>query len=334
MRVAINGFGRIGRLILRAFIESGKKYDFQIVAINDLLKIETALHLLKYDSVHGKVDADIQQKSDSSFLLNGMQIEYLSYRSPSELPWKNIGIDLVLECTGLFTRNEDCEQHINAGAKRVLISAPSHDSYKTVVYGVNCDSIDKSKDFIISNASCTTNCLAPIVKAIHEEIGICSGFVTTIHSYTGDQHTVDMGHKDIRRTRAAACNIIPTSTGATKAIEQIFPDLKGKLSGLSMRVPTPNVSTIDLSFTTEKNTSVDDINNAIIKYADGSLKNILGYTNESLVSSDFNHNPQSAIVDLQLTKVVNGNFAHVVAWYDNEWGFSNRMLDVSQKLLF
>lgn len=331
MNVAINGFGRIGRLILRAFFET-KKYDFNIVAINDLLEIDTAIHLLKHDSIHGKFDADVQKISESEFSVNGKKITYVSKRSPTDLPWKDLGIDLVLECTGLFNKREACKAHITSGAKKVLISCPSEDADKTIVFGVNSDSIDKTNDIIVSNASCTTNCLAPLVKAIHEEIGILSGFATTIHSYTGDQRLVDTGHKDVRRARSAATNMVPTSTGATKAIEQIFPELKGKLSGLSIRVPTPNVSMVDFTFNAAKTVSEIDVCNAIIKHADNNLKNILGYTNDKLVSCDFNHDARSSIVDLQLTKVVDGNVVHVVAWYDNEWGFSNRMLDVSAKL--
>ncbi len=331
MNIAINGFGRIGRLVLRAFFETNK-YDFNIVAINDLLNIDTAIHLLKHDSVHGKFHADVQKISESELAINGTKITYISKKSPAELPWESLDINLVLECTGLFNTKEKCKEHLTSGAKKVLISCPSEDADKTIVFGVNCDSIDKANDIIVSNASCTTNCLAPVVKTIHEEIGILNGFATTIHSYTGDQRLVDMGHKDVRRARAAATNMIPTSTGATKAIEQIFPELKGKLSGLSIRVPTPNVSMIDFTCNVSKEITEIDINNAIKKYADGDLKNILGYTNEKLVSCDFNHDPRSAIVDLSLTKIVDGNVAHIVVWYDNEWGFSNRMLDVSAKL--
>lgn len=331
MNVAINGFGRIGRLVLRAFFETNK-YDFNIVAINDLINIDTAIHLLKYDSVHRKFHADVQKISESVLAINGTKITYISKKSPAELPWKALDVDLVLECTGLFNTREKCKEHLTSGAKKVLISCPSEDTDKTIVFGVNCDSIDKTNDIIISNASCTTNCLAPVVKAIHEEIGILNGFATTIHSYTGDQRLVDMGHKDVRRARAAATNMVPTSTGATKAIEQIFPELKGKLSGLSIRVPSPNVSMIDFTCNVSKKITEIDINNAIKKYADGNLKNILGYTEEKLVSCDFNHDPHSAVVDFALTKIVDGNVAHIVAWYDNEWGFSNRMLDVSAKL--
>ncbi|GHT97992.1 glyceraldehyde-3-phosphate dehydrogenase [Alphaproteobacteria bacterium] len=332
MKVAINGFGRIGRLVLRAFFEFNK-YDFEIVAVNDLLNIDSALHLLKYDSIHGPFIHDVQKISDTLFSINGKRMTYVSEKSPENLPWNELDIDLVLECTGIFKTKQQCQAHLKSGATRVLISCPSNDVDRTVVYGVNEDSIDKANDFVISNASCTTNCLAPLVKAIREEIGILSGFATTVHSYTGDQRLIDAEHVDIRRARAAAMNMIPTSTGATKAIEQIFPELRGKLSGLSIRVPTANVSMIDFTFYTAKRTTAADLNAVVMWYANGSLKGVLGYTNESLVSSDFNHNPLSSIVDTQLTKVVASNLAHMVAWYDNEWGFSNRMLDVSRCFL-
>ncbi|GHU12429.1 glyceraldehyde-3-phosphate dehydrogenase [Alphaproteobacteria bacterium] len=332
MKVAINGFGRIGRLVLRAFFES-TKYDFKVVAINDLLNIDSALHLLKYDSVHGMFLHDVQKISDTLFSVNDKRITYISEKSPGNLPWNELDVDLVLECTGIFKTRKQCQAHIRAGAKRVLLSCPSDEVDRTVVYGVNDDSIDRINDVIISNASCTTNCLAPLVKAIHKEVGIMSGFATTVHSYTGDQRLIDAGHADIRRARAAALNMIPTSTGTTKAIEQIFPELSGKLSGLSIRVPTANVSMVDFTFYTSRKTTADDLNAAVEKYANGPLNGVLGYANESLVSSDFNHNPLSSIVDTQLTKVIASNLAHMVAWYDNEWGFSNRMLDVSLRFL-
>ncbi|GHT92673.1 glyceraldehyde-3-phosphate dehydrogenase [Alphaproteobacteria bacterium] len=332
MKVAINGFGRIGRLVLRAFFESNK-YDFEIVTINDLLDIDSALHLLKYDSVHGPFSCDVQKISNTLFSINGKRITYVSEKSPENLPWNEFGIDLLLECTGVFKTKAQCQAHLKAGAKRVLISCPSNDVDRTVVYGVNDDSIDKANDFVISNASCTTNCLAPLVRAIHGEIGIMSGFATTVHSYTGDQRLIDAGHLDMRRARAAALNMIPTSTGATKAIEQIFPELTGRLSGLSIRVPTANVSMVDFTFQTSLRTTAEDLNAAVVRYSNGPLKGVLGYTDESLVSSDFNHNPLSSIIDTQLTKVIAGNMAHMVAWYDNEWGFSNRMLDVARCFL-
>ena len=331
MKVAINGFGRIGRLVLRAFFEADpkKKYDFEIVAINDLVNIDTAIHLFKHDSVHGRFFGDIQKKSDTEILINGKSIAYLSKRTPAELPWKDLDVDLVLECTGIFKKKDDCKAHLVAGAKKVIISCPADDSDNTIVFGVNSDSLNKDTDIIISNASCTTNCLAPVVKAIHESIGIVSGFVTTVHAYTGDQRLVDMGHKDARRCRSAGLSMVPTSTGATKAIEKIFPELRGKLGGLSVRVPTPNVSMIDFTCSLKKFVTPEDVNNAIKAYSNGSLNGILGYTEESLVSCDFNHDSHSAIADLQLTKVIDGTIAHIVAWYDNEWGFANRMLDVS-----
>ena len=331
MKVAINGFGRIGRLVLRAFFEAvpKKKYDFEIVAINDLVNIDTAIHLFKQDSVHGRFSGDVQKKSDTEILINGKSIAYLSKRTPAELPWKDLDVDLVLECTGIFKKKDDCKAHLVAGAKKVIISCPADDSDNTIVFGVNSDSLNKDTDIIISNASCTTNCFAPVVKAIHESIGIVSGFVMTVHAYTGDQRLVDMGHKDARRCRSAGLSMIPTSTGATKAIEKIFPELRGKLGGLSVRVPTPNVSMIDFTCSLKKSVTPEDVNNAIKAYSDGALNGILGYTEESLVSCDFNHDSHSAIADLQLTKVIDGTIAHIVAWYDNEWGFANRMLDVS-----
>lgn len=331
MKIAINGFGRIGRLVLRAFFEAEqkKKYDFSIVAVNDLLNIDTAIHLFNHDSIHGHFFGDIHKKSDTEMLINERSITYFSKRTPAELPWKDLDIDLVLECTGIFKKKDDCKAHLAAGAKKVIISCPADDADNTIVFGVNSNSLNKNTDIIISNASCTTNCLAPIVKAIHESIGIVSGFVTTVHAYTGDQRLVDMGHKDDRRCRSAALSMIPTSTGATKAIEKIFPELRGKLGGLSVRVPVPNVSMIDFTCSLKKSVIPEDINNAIKAYSNDQLNRILGYTEESLVSCDFNHDSHSAIVDLQLTKVIDGTIAHIVAWYDNEWGFANRMLDVS-----
>jgi glyceraldehyde 3-phosphate dehydrogenase len=333
MKISINGFGRIGRLVLRAFWESSKKYNFEIIAINDLLPVDSAIYLLKYDSVHGKLDCDVQKISETEISIDGKKITYLSHQSPEMLPWKELGIDLVMECTGVFKTKDDCLAHLKAGARKVLISAPSDSADKTIVFGVNDGSINPQMDLIISNASCTTNCLAPIVKTIHEQIGIVNGFATTIHSYTGDQRLVDMNHKDMRRARAAALNMVPTSTGATKAIEKIFPELKGKLSGLSIRVPTPNVSMIDFTFVVAQNTSIKEINTAVVAYSNNQLKDILGYVNDPLVSSDFNHSPLSSIVDCSLTKVIDDRTVHLVAWYDNEWGFSNRMLDTASKML-
>jgi glyceraldehyde 3-phosphate dehydrogenase len=331
MNVAINGFGRIGRLVLRAFLESRKKYSFKIVAINDLSDIDASLHLLQYDSVHGELMSDVKKISATEFAVGDEKFHYFSEKSPEMLPWKQLKIDLVLECTGIFKTKKSCSKHLAAGASRVLISAPSEDADKTVVFGVNEGTINAA-DTVVSNASCTTNCLAPIVKAIHEKIEIINGFMMTVHSYTGDQRLVDTTHKDLRRSRAAAVNMIPTSTGATNAIEKIFPELKGKLSGLSVRVPTSNVSMLDFTFTTKRKTSAEEINKIIMEDAAGKLKNVLGYTQKPLVSSDFNHSPLSATVDLPLTKVIDGTMVHLVAWYDNEWGFSNRMLDVAEVL--
>lgn len=329
MKIAINGFGRIGRLVLRAYFEAARRYDFEIVAINDVVNIDTAVHLLKHDSVHGTFSGTIEKKSERELVINGNHIAYVSKRTPEELPWRDLGIDLVLECTGIFKSKDTAKKHLDAGAKKVIISCPADDADNTIVFGVNSNSLNKEKDVIISNASCTTNCLAPIVKVIHEVVGIVGGFVTTIHAYTGDQRLVDMGHKDVRRCRSAALSMIPTSTGATKAIEKIFPELRGKLGGLSVRVPTPNVSMIDFTCSTKRSTTPNEINEAIKTYANDELRGILGYVEEALVSCDFNHDSHSSIADLQLTKVVDGTIVHVVVWYDNEWGFANRMLDVS-----
>ncbi|MDR2781220.1 MAG: type I glyceraldehyde-3-phosphate dehydrogenase [Holosporaceae bacterium] len=332
MRVAINGFGRIGRLILRAFEESFKTYDFDIVAVNDLQNIDTSIHLLKYDSAHGRFYGQIQKISDNEFLLNDRKITHLSERNTDRLLWKELEIDLVLECTGVFKTKDLSNLHVKAGAKKVLISCPSCDADNTIVYGVNHGSLKKS-DIIVSNASCTTNCLAHVVKAIHDEVRISNGFATTVHSFTGDQRLVDTNHCDLRRARAAASSMIPTSTGAAETIEKIFPELRGKLSGLSLRVPTVNVSVVDFTFTASRAITKADISCAVEKYAATLAENVFAYTHEPLVSTDFNHTPHSAIVDLSLTKVVDNTIGHVVAWYDNEWGFSNRMLDTAQEML-
>lgn len=337
MKVAINGFGRIGRLVLRAFLEApSNKYNFDIVAINDLADIDTSLHLFQYDSIHGKFLGDIEKKSDNEIVLRGtnnnqkeISIKYSSEKCPNQLPWKDLDVDVVLECTGVFKKRDQSYLHIEAGAKKVIISCPTDDADNTIVFGVNSDTLDRKKDIVISNASCTTNCFAPVVKTLHENIGLVCGFVTTVHSYTGDQRLVDLGHKDLRRCRAAGLSMIPTSTGVTKAIEKIFPELKGKLGGLSIRVPTPNVSMIDFTCELKRAATVNEVNTAFKNYSEGPLKGILGYTEESLVSCDFCHDPHSAIIDSQLTKVIDGTIAHIVAWYDNEWGFSNRMLDVA-----
>jgi glyceraldehyde 3-phosphate dehydrogenase len=328
MKAAINGFGRIGRLTLRAYIEYLKEYDFEIAAVNDPQKIDSALHLFKYDSVHGRFNGDVQKISENEFELNGKRLAYLSERSPEKVSWRELGVDFVFECTGAFKTMESCGLHLKSGAKKVLVSCPVGDADNTIVYGVNCESL-KESDAIVSCASCTTNCLAHVVKAIHGEIGIANGFATTVHAYTGDQRLTDASHKDLRRARAAACGMIPTSTGATKAIEKIFPELKGKLSGLSVRVPTQNVSMLDFTFTASRKITEDDIRQAFLKHASAASKDVFECVDEPLVSTDFNHSSQSAIIDLPLTKVVDGTMGHVVAWYDNEWAFSKRMLDLA-----
>ena len=335
MKVAINGFGRIGRLVFRAFLDNTvQKYkDIEIVAINDLAPLDTSIYLLKYDSVHGILNEEIKISEDkSSFSIGSKNIKYFSERNPEALPWKELDIDLVFECTGVFKTKEKSLIHLNAGAKKVLISCPASDADRTVVVGVNDKTVDKVNDKILSCASCTTNCLAPAVKVLQEKFGIVHGFATTIHSYTADQRLIDTVHCDPRRARAAGLNIIPTTTGATKAIEKIFPELQGKLSAVSMRVPTPNVSLVEFMFDSAKKITVEEINNAFIEYSENQLKGILSYTCENVVSSDLKHSSFSSVADLQLTRVVDNNFGHVVLWYDNEWGFSNRMLDAALKL--
>ncbi|MDR0580732.1 MAG: type I glyceraldehyde-3-phosphate dehydrogenase [Holosporaceae bacterium] len=331
MRVAINGFGRIGRLTLKAFLESSKKYNFDIVAVNDLQNIDTAMYLLKYDSIHGRFDGRVQKVSANEFRLNDRKLAYFSEKLPNQLPWKELNIDLVMECTGVLKTKELCELHLKAGAKKVLVSHPLDNADKTIVYGVNHDVLGDDK--IVSNASCTTNCLAHIINAIRANIKILNGFATTIHSYTGDQRLVDANHKDLRRSRAAAANIIPTSTGATHTIEKIFPEFSGKLFGSSIRVPTSNVSFMDFTFTSAEKIAIVDIQQAIIKYADDISNDIFTYTSDPVVSSDFNHCPCSAIADLSLINVVDETMGRVTAWYDNEWGFSHRMLDTAHKML-
>lgn len=328
MRLAINGFGRIGRLILRAVFENYQEKNLEVVAINDLQNIDTSIHLLKYDSVHGCFGKEIKKVSANKISINEKTVNYFSEKNPKNLPWKDLDIDLVMECTGIFKTKETCSSHLEAGAKKVLLSCPGSDLDKTIIYGVNDEILDKKNDKIISNGSCTTNCLAPIIKILNTEFGIIKGFASTIHSYTGDQSIIDRVHKDLRRARAAAVNIIPTTTGAAKAIEKIFPDLKGKLSGIAYRVPTPNVSLLECNFVLQKSTSLDELKKTIIKWADSKFRpNVLGYTNENLVSSDFTHSSYSSMVDLPLLKVIDGNFVNIVSWYDNEWGFSNRMID-------
>ncbi len=325
-KIAINGFGRIGRLILRAVIES-KRTDLEVVGINDLATAEANAHLLKYDTVHGRFNADVEVKGDK-LIVNGKEILMTQERDPTNLPWKDLEVDIAFECTGLFVKRDDAAKHITAGAKKVLISAPGKDEDIMVVYGVNHDQLTAAHK-VVSNASCTTNCLAPVVAAISKKVGIEKGFMTTIHAYTGDQPTLDTMHKDLHRARAAACNMIPTSTGAAAAVGKVLPEMKGKLDGVSIRVPTPNVSVVDLTFTSSKDTTVEEINSAIKEAADEELKGILGYYDEPLVSSDFNHDPRSSIFSLDGTKVIEGNLVRVMSWYDNEWGFSNRMLDTA-----
>ncbi|MFS4437058.1 type I glyceraldehyde-3-phosphate dehydrogenase [Paracoccaceae bacterium GXU_MW_L88] len=323
VKVAINGFGRIGRNVLRAIMEQGRD-DIQVIAINDLAPVETNAHLFKYDSVHGKYKGDVKVEGDTFDVGQG-PIRVTAERDPKALPWSDV--DIALECTGLFTDREKAAQHLENGSKRVLISAPGKGADKTIVYGVNHEELTDD-DVVVSNASCTTNCLAPLASAIHDAIGIENGFMTTIHAYTGDQPTLDTAHKDLYRARAAALSMIPTSTGAAKAVGLVLPDLNGKLDGVAVRVPTPNVSMVDLKFLAKRDTSVEEINNAIKEAANGRLKGVLGYTEEPNVSIDFNHDPHSSTVHIDQTKQV-GNLFRVMSWYDNEWGFSNRMADTA-----
>ena len=327
VRVAINGFGRIGRLVLRAAFEA-QRNDIEFVAINDLGSVEANAHLLKYDSVHGRFPGPVETGKDS-IILGNRSVRVLAERDPSKLPWSDLGVDIVMECTGRFTKRDLAAQHLEAGAKRVLISAPANDSDITVVYGVNHDKI-QADHRIVSNASCTTNCLAPVVHVLHNAIGVERGYMTTIHAYTGDQPTVDTLHKDLHRARAAAVSMIPTTTGAARAIGLVIPDLKGKLDGAAIRVPTPNVSLVDFKFTAKRQTSVEEINEAVIAAASsGPLANILAVNSDPLVSVDFNHSPASSTFDLPHTQVIDGVFCRVMAWYDNEWGFSGRMSDTA-----
>ncbi len=327
VRVAINGFGRIGRLVLRAIVESGRK-DIEVVSINDLGPVETNAHLLRRDSVHGKFPHEVTVNGDTIDAGRG-PIKVTAIKDPSQLPHKELKVDIALECTGIFTSKEKAMAHIKAGAKRVLVSAPSDGADLTVVYGVNDDKLAK-EHVVVSNASCTTNCLAPVAFVLHNAVGIEHGFMTTIHSYTGDQPTLDTMHKDLYRARAAALNIIPTTTGAAKAVGLVLPELNGKLDGASMRVPTPNVSLVDFKFVSKKTTTVEEINEAVIEASKSNrLKGILEVTKEKLVSSDLNHDPASSTVALDQTKVIGGNFGRIVSWYDNEWGFSNRMADTA-----
>jgi glyceraldehyde 3-phosphate dehydrogenase len=326
VKIAISGFGRIGRNILRAIAEAGRK-DLQVVAVNDLYSAKDNAHLLRYDSVHGRFPGEVKVDGDS-IDVGGGPIKVLAERDPRKLPWKSLGIDIVMECTGIFTDKEKAVAHLEAGAKRVLVSAPSKGADLTVVYGVNHDKL-KPEHKVVSNASCTTNCLAPVAKVLNDLVGIKSGYMTTIHAYTNDQNVLDQAHKDMRRARAAAINIIPTSSGAAAAIGLVLPELKGKLDGTAIRVPVPNVSVVDLKIIPGRETSVDEINKAMEHAAAQQLKGILGVTNEPLVSTDFNHNPNSSTFDLTQTQIVDGRLVRVLSWYDNEWGFSNRMADTA-----
>jgi glyceraldehyde 3-phosphate dehydrogenase len=329
-RIAINGFGRIGRCIVRAALKRGVK-DLEFVSINDITDTKTLAHLLKYDSVHGTLDADVKA-SEKGIVVNGKEIPVTAVRSPADLPHAANKVDLVLECTGLFTEKEKAEGHLKAGAPRVLISAPAKGADITVAYGINHQQLDKAKHKIISNASCTTNCLTPVAKVLLETFGIKRGLMTTIHSYTNDQNLLDLPHKDLRRARAAALSMIPSTTGAAKAVAEVIPALKGKLNGTAVRVPTPNVSLVDLTVELEKAATAEEINAAFKKAAEGPLKGVLVYSEAPTVSIDYNGNPASSIFDATSTFVIDGNFAKVFAWYDNEWGFSNRMVDVAQYL--
>ncbi len=327
LRVAINGFGRIGRLVFRAIAENHHK-DIQIVAINDLADIESNAYLLRYDSVHGRFPSEVKTSSIGIDVGFG-EVKVLAQADPENLPWKDLNIDIVFECSGRFTEKSKAEKHIKSGAKRVLISAPGEGADLTVVYGVNHDKLSKDH-IVVSNASCTTNCLAPVAYVLQKAIGIERGYMTTIHAYTGDQRLVDTFHSDPRRSRASALSMIPTSTGAAKAVGLVLPELKGKLDGTAIRVPTPNVSLIDFKFDSKRETTSTEINEAIVKASQAELKGILGIVNEPLVSIDFNHNPMSSSFDLTQTQVIEGRFCRVLSWYDNEWGFSNRMADTAK----
>jgi glyceraldehyde 3-phosphate dehydrogenase len=329
VKVAINGFGRIGRLVLRAIAESGRK-DIEVVSINDLGPVETNAHLLRFDSVHGRFPHEVGVDGDS-LVVNGQKIKVTAIKDPTQLPHKALGVDIAMECTGIFTAREKAAMHLTAGAKRVIISAPAEGADLTVVYGVNHSKLTK-EHLVISNASCTTNCLAPVAKVLNDAIGIDHGFMTTIHSYTGDQPTLDTLHKDLYRARAAALSMIPTTTGAAKAVGLVLPELKGKLDGSAIRVPTPNVSVVDFKFVAKRATTKEEINAAIKAAANGQLKGILGYTERPNVSIDFNHDSRSSVFHMDQTKVIEGTFVRILSWYDNEWGFSNRMGDTAVAL--
>jgi glyceraldehyde 3-phosphate dehydrogenase len=330
LRVAINGYGRIGRNILRAHYEGGKKHDLAIVAINDLGDPKTNAHLTQRDTAHGRFPGTVAVDGDS-LVVDGDRIRVLAQRDPAKLPWGELGVDVVLECTGFFDSKDSASAHLKGGARKVIISAPGKGADATIVYGVNHGTL-KASHTVISNASCTTNCLAPLVKPLHERIGVVNGLMTTVHAYTNDQRLTDVYHEDLRRARAAAHNMIPTKTGAAAAVGLVLPDLAGKLDGFAIRVPTINVSIVDLSFIATRDTTVDEVNATMKAAADGELKGILGYNTDPLVSSDFNHDPRSSIFDATLTKV-SGRLVKVTSWYDNEWGFSNRMLDTTVALM-
>ena len=329
VRVGINGFGRIGRNIMRAAL-GNRAVDF--VAVNDLTNSATLAHLLKYDSVLGNLEADVKVTNDG-ISVDGDEFKVLSMKDPAQLPWKDLGVDVVFEATGLFTKRDDAAKHLTAGAKKVIITAPAKGPDITMVLGVNEDKYDPSKHHIISNASCTTNCLAPVAKVIHECFGLRKGWMTTVHSYTNDQNLLDLPHKDLRRARAAALSIIPTTTGAATAVGEVLPELKGRLDGFAMRVPTPNVSVVDLNALVDRKTSAEEVNKAFKDAANGRLKGILAYSEAELVSVDFRRNPHSSIVDAPYTKVMDGDFVKVVAWYDNEWGYSTRCVDLLLKVI-
>jgi len=326
IRVGINGFGRIGRNVLRAIIESGRT-DIEVVGINDLAPVETNAHLLRFDSVHGRFPGEVKVEGDSISCGNG-KIKVSAIKDPAQLPWKDLGFDIALECTGIFTSKDKASLHLNAGAKRVLVSAPADGVDLTVVYGVNHDKLTRDHK-VVSNASCTTNCLAPVAKVLNDAIGIDKGFMTTIHSYTNDQPSLDQVHKDLYRARAAALSMIPTSTGAAKAVGLVLPELNGKLDGVAIRVPTPNVSVVDFKFIAKRATTKDEVNGAVRRAAEQQLKGILGFTDQPNVSIDFNHDPRSSVFHMDQTKVMDGTFVRVMSWYDNEWGFSNRMADTA-----
>ncbi len=326
VRVGINGFGRIGRNVLRAIAEAGRT-DIEVVGINDLAPVETNAHLLRFDSVHGRFPGEVTVKGDAISIGNGL-IKVTAIKEPAKLPWKDLGIDVALECTGIFTSKDKAAAHLAAGAKRVIVSAPAEGVDLTVVYGVNHDKLTPEHK-VVSNASCTTNCLAPVAKVLNDAVGIDKGFMTTVHSYTNDQPSLDQVHKDLYRARAAAINMIPTSTGAAKAVGLVLPELAGKLDGVAIRVPTPNVSVIDFKFVAKRATTKDEINGAVKRAAEQQLKGILGYTEAPNVSSDFNHDAHSSVFAMDQTKVMDGTLVRVMSWYDNEWGFSNRMIDTA-----